>query len=30
MKLYDNIQTELNKKNINVQVGTMYDMMAVS
>ena len=29
MKLYDNIQNELNKKNINVQVGTMYDMMAV-
>lgn len=29
MKLYENIQNELNKKNINVQVGTMYDMMAV-
>ena len=29
MKLYDNIQNELSKKNINVQVGTMYDMMAI-
>lgn len=29
MKLYDNIQNELRKKNINVQVGTMYDMMAI-
>ena len=29
MKLYENIQNELSKKNINVQVGTMYDMMTV-
>ena len=29
MSLYENIQNELNKKNINVQVGTMYDMMAL-
>lgn len=29
MKLYENIQNELSKKNINVQVGTMYDMMAI-
>ena len=29
MELYDNIQNELSKKNINVQVGTMYDMMAI-
>ena len=29
MKLYENIQNELSKKNMNVQVGTMYDMMAI-
>jgi hypothetical protein len=29
MSIYESIQTELNKKNINVQIGTMYDMMAI-
>lgn len=29
MDLYKNIQSELGKKNINVQVGDMYDMMAI-
>lgn len=29
MELYNSIQNELSKKNINVQVGNMYDMMAI-
>jgi len=29
VKLYESIQNELSKKNINVQIGTMYDMMAI-
>lgn len=29
MKFYDNIQKCLNKKNINVAVGTIYDLMAL-
>ena len=28
MELYTNIQNELSKKNINIQVGNIYDMMA--
>ena len=29
MKLYDNIQEALSKKNINIAVGTVYDLMAL-